>query len=217
MSELQKASIINASKPGKLDAFLRKKKKLSEEVITKVREIIGTQLTKSEEDKLKHEFVNELHRQQSIRLPENVLDYSVQDMTLIICRNKGKYLVLKFRKDYDYCPGDWDFVTRHPYTGKSSEQNAVEAVKHHIGLDGEILQSYTNYIWLDLESKIWWHYYPFLMETSFRDVQFRQNGKYSEYLWVDRYDITKFSRLDYLENSLDRTINKVQQVKEGKL
>ena len=170
-------------------------------------EIIGTTLTKSEEDRLKHEYVNELQKQQNIRLPEHIFDYSVQDMILVICRNKDKYLVLRFRQDYDYCPGDWDFVTRHPYTEMSSEQNAVEAVKHHVGLDGEIFHLYSDYIWLDLESKIWWHYYPFLMNTSSRDVQFRPNGKYSEYQWVNRDEIPKFSRLNYLENSLDRTIN----------
>lgn len=170
-------------------------------------EVIGTQLNKKQEVGLKHKYIAELLCGRTIILPNDVKNYPTQDMILVICKNKKRYLVLRFRKDYDYCPADWDFVTRHPYTGMSMEENATEAVRHHVGLNGKIEKNYPNYIWLDIESKMWWYYYPFLMKTNDQNIIFSPNGKYSEYKWVNIQEVPKFSRLNYLENALERTLN----------
>jgi hypothetical protein len=107
------------------------------------------------------------------------------------------------------CGSDLDFDTNHPVIGLTNEEDAIRSVKEHTCLEGTIIKEFPDYMWLDVESKVWWHYHPFLMEVKSRKIVLKVDGKHSEYRWVKLEEIPRFSRLNYLEYVLKKTILKV--------
>jgi len=131
-----------------------------------------------------------------------------KDYVIGIVRNQNKYLILRFRKDYDYCPGDWDLITKHlDFNFTNLDDVIIETINHHIGIKGKIIKRYEPYSWSNPEYKILWFYYPFLVEVDNDNIQLNPDSKYDSYKWVDKDDILFFDRLEYFENALKNTVN----------
>jgi hypothetical protein len=131
-----------------------------------------------------------------------------KDYVISIVKFKNKYLILRFRKDYDYCPGDWDFITKHlDFKFNSLDDVILETINHHINLKGKIIEKYESYGWADPEYKVLWFYFPYSIEVDSDNIQLNPNSKYDSYKWVDEDEILSYDRLGYFRNALKHTIN----------
>jgi hypothetical protein len=133
-----------------------------------------------------------------------------KDYVIGIVRFKDKFLILRFRKDYDYCPGDWDFITKNlDFKFNNLDDVMLETINHHIGLKGKIIKKYKSYDWADPEYKILWFYFPYLVEVDSDNIQLNPESKYDSYKWIDKNEILSYDRLDYFKNALKHTIETV--------
>ena len=131
-----------------------------------------------------------------------------KDYVIGIVKFKDKYLILRFRKDYDYCPGDWDFITKHlDFKFNNLDDVILETINYHIGLKGKIVKKYKPYGWADPEYKILWFYCPYLVEVDSDNIQLNPDSKYDSYKWIDKDEILSYDRLGYFKNALKYTIN----------
>jgi hypothetical protein len=138
----------------------------------------------------------------------DILGWPTQDILTVICESQGRFLIGRFKEDYLFCPGDWDFLTKHmeqgdlPYKQLSErlpeELAGIKFVRH--------IRAYHNFHWLDLDEKLWWHFIPFRVEVE-GQPQIPKNSKYSEFKLVNRAELPKFSRRGYLEYFAKRTLN----------
>lgn len=126
-----------------------------------------------------------------------------------IVKFKDRYLILRFRRRYEYCPGDWDFITKRlDFKFKNLGDVILETVFHHASLKGKIVDKYKSYGWPDPEYKVLWLYYPFLIKVSDSKIELNPDSKYDAFKWVKKDEILNYDRLGYLENVLTNTINK---------
>ncbi len=128
----------------------------------------------------------------------------------VICY-KNKYLILRFRENYKYCPTDWDFLTKHLVSKEeynNKDKTILKTLKFHTGLNGKIKKQYSEYCWPDPEYKILWHYYPFLIEVDNFYISLNPDSKYDQYKWVSKDEILNYERLGYFRNALKNTLYK---------
>jgi len=132
--------------------------------------------------------------------------YDSYFITLGICRNKGKYLLLKIAPTYKFCPGCWDFVFSKPKKpAKSIEENVLLSISIHTGLKGKIVGKCHTFEWIDRQSKIRWIIKPFIVEVENKRVELSE--KYTEFKWVRLNSIPKFDieNIAYLKYVLKKT------------
>lgn len=135
------------------------------------------------------------------------MKFPTHKLIVIITKHKNKYLILRFCKNCNYCPGDWDFVNQHfDFKPKNLNQLAIKVLSYHTKLKGVITKQYQPYFWLDPEYQIQWHCYPFLIEVTNKKIKLKEDGKYNKFKWVSKNQILKYDRLEYFKNVLEKTI-----------
>lgn len=148
------------------------------------------------------------HLEEKNRMSEkDKLDLPVKEVISTICAWGNKYLIGRFRDDYKYCPGDWDFLTWYKVDNENVVSRALYLSKQYVGIPPiKVIKSFPPFAWLDDESKLWWLFYCFLVKVRSPIIKIKSTEKYSEFKWVKKDDISSYSRLGYLEDILNHTI-----------
>ena len=143
-----------------------------------------------------------------IDIPEEAFEWETQDCFLVICEHDNKYLIGKLKQDYEFCPNDWDFLTPHAKEGDNWKKKVLWAPQYYAELKPtRILRAYHTFMWLDLDSKLWWHFIPFKVEVEDKKFQLDPNKKYSEFRWVKKSELSRFSRQGYFKDVCGRTLD----------
>lgn len=159
---------------------------------------------------LLHRLVHlkERPKEEWIRFKDDILDWPTQDMLTLICESDNKFLIGKFRADYDYCPEDWDFLTKHTKRNELPYKKLSEIIPENYGIRFvRHIRAYHDFSWLDIDMKLWWHFIPFHILVEEGQPIIPKNSKYSEFRWVNRNEISKFDRQGYLENIAKNTLD----------
>ena len=147
----------------------------------------------------------------TVDVPDKVFDYPVQDVVCVMCRHGEKYLIGRFRLDYEFCPLDWDFLERHLHGIHQHETlagNALEVPEYFAGLKPKkLIRAYHSFMRLDLDFDICWHFVPFQIDVESEKFRINPDEKYSEFRWVLREELPEYSRQEYFEVLCNRTLD----------
>ncbi len=140
-------------------------------------------------------------------MPADVFDYETHYCLQALCRLGGMYLIGRLREDYEFCPGDWDFLNQHLERTDELRQKALETPRIYARLEPQgIVRAYHSYMWLDTDSRVWWHMMPFLVEVGSDRFVMDPDKKFSELRWVRKEDMPAYSRQGYFEYALSKTL-----------
>ena len=125
--------------------------------------------------------------------------YPRRKITLGICkRHDGKYLLLRIRKNWKFCPGDWDFViATSKFVHLSMFINTLRNIVMHTGLEIIVSKVLPILEWVDDESKVLFELHPTIAFVRL-DKNLKLSQKFCEYRWVNWNDILKYDRNCYL-------------------
>lgn len=138
-------------------------------------------------------------------LGRDAYGYPVRIYTAGICCHKNKLLLLKIDGSYPICPGDWEWLTCSisledaSYSKPKLSENALNSLKLHTGLEGNILRTYDPLVWPDDEFRLTYLLYPILIKVHSPCVHLWRQ-KFSEYEWVACEDILNFDRNNYFSS-----------------
>ena len=167
-----------------------------------------TQLTELDDKILRLIHLSERFRNTNINLSAEVFDYPTEDCFVVICKYDNQYLLGKLRTDYEFCPGDWGFLTLHTHRGDEWKEKALWTSEYYAGLKPtQIIRAYHTFMWLDLDSQLWWNFIPFKVEVESGKFILDPDKKYSEFKWVKKKDFPKYSREGYLEHVCNKTLD----------
>lgn len=129
---------------------------------------------------------------------------NTKEYTSVICQYQDKYLLLRISRNYEICPGDWEWLTcSFSYFGSSGtiidyiKANAIKILHEHIMINGDILKVLPAHVWYDPEYNFLYKLHPVLVNLRKNNLNLK-NGKFSEYIWVDWGEIPNFDRCSYL-------------------
>jgi len=169
---------------------------------------LETSLLKSDTSIMQMIHLTERFKDRRIDIPDKAFDWGTQDCFLIICEFNNRYLIGKLKKDYEFCPNDWDFLTPHAQHNDEWKEKALWTPKYYARLKPtQILKAYHTFLWLDLDSQLWWHFIPFKVGVKEDKFTLDPNKKYSGFKWVKRRDIEKYSRQRYFTEVCRRTLD----------
>jgi len=125
-----------------------------------------------------------------------------------MCNYDTDYLIGKLKPDYEFCPGDWDFLTPHKQPDDDLIKKALETPEYYASLKPrKILKVYPNFLWNDVDSKVLWNFFPFLIEVEHDKYVIDTYKKYSEFKWVKKEELPEYSRRGYFEYVLSKTLD----------
>ena len=125
-----------------------------------------TKLSKKQDNILRIRHIKERFNYDLKNVLDEISNYPTLDCFLVIPEHDHRYLIGKLRKNYKFCPGDWDFLTPHWHPGNKLKDKAFETPKKYTGLTSvKIIKSAKPIMWLDIDSKVWWYFLPFVIKV----------------------------------------------------